>query len=40
MNYWRKQEIKVLHWPSQSPDLNITEYVRLYLKGAEHKNDL
>lgn len=40
MNYLQEQKIKVLHWPSQSPDFNITEILLLYFKRAVNKKDL
>jgi len=33
----KKKRIKVLHWPSQTPDLNTTEMLWQDLKKALHK---
>jgi len=35
----KKKRIKVLHWPSQSPDLNTTEMLWQDLKKALHNQN-
>jgi len=36
----KKKRIKVLHWPSQRQDLNLTEIMHQDLKRAEYKQRL